>query len=54
MAEKVTIGCLLCKKDFEWDETMFRFCDDCIARLEDDGTDVGGLEELLLRTRKVA
>jgi hypothetical protein len=28
------IKCLWCGKKFDWDETMFQFCNDCIDKLE--------------------
>ena len=28
------VKCLWCGKPFEWDESMFRFCDDCISKIE--------------------
>jgi len=27
--------CLWCGKLFEWDEGTYRFCDDCIGKIED-------------------
>jgi len=29
-----TVKCLFCGREFEWDCTMFKFCDKCIASLE--------------------
>jgi hypothetical protein len=28
------IKCLWCGKEFEWDDTMFKFCDRCVGNLE--------------------
>lgn len=29
------IKCLWCGKPFDWDNTMFRFCDNCIGKIEE-------------------
>ena len=31
----MTIKCLWCGKDFEWDPSMYRFCDSCIWKIEE-------------------
>lgn len=29
-----TIKCLWCDREFEWDDSMFKFCDRCVDNLE--------------------
>ena len=36
------IKCHWCGKEFEWDSTMYPFCDDCIRKL-------GKIEEIIYR-----
>ena len=31
----MTIKCLWCGKDFEWDPSMYQFCDSCIWKIEE-------------------
>lgn len=32
--ETITIKCLWCGKDFDWDAGMYRFCDECVRNIE--------------------
>lgn len=29
------VKCLWCEREFDWDKTMYKFCDICIGNLED-------------------
>jgi len=47
--------CLMCNKSFLWDESMFRFCDDCIGKaeaLEKGGLPTEKLESILIEYQK--
>ena len=32
--DREELPCVWCGKKFEWDPSMYRFCDECIAKLE--------------------
>ena len=29
------VKCLWCNGEFDWDSSMYRFCDNCIAKIEE-------------------
>ena len=48
------IKCLKCGTPFDWDDSMFRFCDDCSHTIEETNQDIDVLEKKLLKAETPA
>jgi len=43
--------CLICRKEFEWNDSMYRFCDDCLDVIDTLGVDWNEAEKKLMLWR---
>lgn len=44
-----TTKCLICRRKFEWNESMYRFCDDCLDVIDALGVDWDEAEKKLMK-----